>query len=173
MSRGVRTNGWVTSYNPAIASCIRSNHDITWIPTSSKALTCVCYLTNCATKADISPQQILVKGALIVGSMKSAGNNIANAGDLQQDSKFLLRWYNSYKSTVYMIRHIRNMKRRPNGWQKLQAKFAQWLFTGFCWNVKPKRKVCDDGIQVQQQSEMIWLKFFLVALSRGKNCPSF
>ena len=90
-----RTNGWVTSYNPAIASCIRSNHDITWIPTSSKALAYVYYLTNYATKADISPQQILVKGALIADSMKSAGNNIANADDLHQDSKFLLRWYNS------------------------------------------------------------------------------
>jgi hypothetical protein len=52
-------------------------------------------LTNYATKADISPQQILVKGALIADSMKSAGNNIANADDLHQDSKFLLRWYNS------------------------------------------------------------------------------
>ena len=90
-----RSNGWVTSYNPAIASCIRSNHDITWIPTSSKALAYVYYLTNYATKADISPQQILVKGALIADSIKSAGGDIANTNDLQQDSKFLLRWYNS------------------------------------------------------------------------------
>ena len=90
-----RSNGWVTSYNPAIASCIRSNHDLTWIPTSSKALVYVYYLTNYATKADISPQQILVKGALIADSIKTAGGHLANTDDLQQDSKFLLRWYNS------------------------------------------------------------------------------
>jgi hypothetical protein len=51
-----RTNGWVTSYNPAIAFCIRSNHDIIWILSSSKALAYVYYLTSYATKADISPR---------------------------------------------------------------------------------------------------------------------
>lgn len=85
-----RSNGWVTSYNPAIASCIRSNHDLTWIPTRSKALAYIYYLTNYATKADISPQQILVKGALIADSIKTAGGRLANTDDLQQDSKFLL-----------------------------------------------------------------------------------
>lgn len=93
-----RTNGWVTSYNPAIAYCIRSNHDIIWIlSSSSKALAYVYYLTNYATKADISPQQILVKGAnaMIADSIKSGGGNISSTDNLEQDSKFLLRWYNS------------------------------------------------------------------------------
>ena len=90
-----RDNGWVTSYNPAIASCIRSNHDVTWIPTSSKALAYVYYLTNYATKADISPQQILVKGALIADSIKNGNETTSSTDNLQQDSKFLLRWYNS------------------------------------------------------------------------------
>ena len=84
-----RSNGWVTSYNPAIASCIRSNHDLTWIPTSSKALAYIYYLTNYATKADISPQQILVKGALIADSIKTAGGHLANTDDLQQELEIL------------------------------------------------------------------------------------
>jgi hypothetical protein len=90
-----RTNGWVTSYNPAITTCIRSNHDITWIPTTAKALAYVYYLTNYTTKADISPQQILLKSALIADSIKSINNNVSNSDDLQEDSKFLLRLYNS------------------------------------------------------------------------------
>jgi hypothetical protein len=53
-----------------LATCIRSNHDIAWIPTSSKALAYVYYLTNYSTKADISPQQILIKSALIADTMR-------------------------------------------------------------------------------------------------------
>jgi hypothetical protein len=92
-----RTDGWITSYNPAIASCLRSNHDITWIPTSIKALAYIYYLTNYMTKADTSPQQILVKAALLSDSMKQiAGRSqpTENTGFLQ-DSKFLLRLYNA------------------------------------------------------------------------------
>ena len=70
-----RDDGWITSYNPAIATCIRSNHDITWIPTNVKALSYIYYLTNYATKADVSPHQILVKAALITDSMKSINSD--------------------------------------------------------------------------------------------------
>jgi hypothetical protein len=52
-------------------------------------------LTNYTTKADISPQQILLKSALIADSIKSINNNVSNSDDLQEDSKFLLRLYNS------------------------------------------------------------------------------
>jgi hypothetical protein len=112
-----RSNGWVTSYNPAIASCIRSHHDITWIPTSSKALAYVYYLTNYATKADISPQQILVKGALIADSMKSTGGNIANTDDLQEDPKFLLRWYNllAHDQEISGVQVLVGMSKRRRG----------------------------------------------------------
>ena len=50
-----RSNGWVTSYNPAIASCIRSNHDITWIPTSSKALAYIYYFDKLRHKSGHLP----------------------------------------------------------------------------------------------------------------------
>ncbi|KAF2189109.1 hypothetical protein K469DRAFT_522564, partial [Zopfia rhizophila CBS 207.26] len=48
-----RNHGWVNPWNPAIASCIRSNHDISWIPTSTKCLALIYYLTNYATKDDV------------------------------------------------------------------------------------------------------------------------
>ncbi|KAH7113476.1 hypothetical protein B0J13DRAFT_403688, partial [Dactylonectria estremocensis] len=54
-----RNHGWVNPWNPAIASCIRSNHNISWIPTTTKCLALIYYLTNYATKDDVSPHQML------------------------------------------------------------------------------------------------------------------
>lgn len=60
-----RNNGWVNLWNPVIASCIRSNHDISWIPTVAKALCLIYYTTNYATKDDVSLYQMLVKAVLL------------------------------------------------------------------------------------------------------------
>lgn len=91
-----RDDPWITSYNPAIATCFRSNHDVTWIPTNAKAHAYIYYLTNYATKADLSPQQILIKTALMVESRKSIlADQGSSSNQTSQDPKFLLRWYNS------------------------------------------------------------------------------
>jgi hypothetical protein len=94
-----RSNSWAISYNPALATCIRSNHDISWISTQEKALAFIYYITNYATKADVSPYQILVKAALIADARKIApSNTTSNSEDnhqTPQDSKFLLRLYNA------------------------------------------------------------------------------
>jgi hypothetical protein len=50
-----RNHPWINPWNPAIASCLRSNHDISWIPTVSKSLALIYYITNYATKDDVSP----------------------------------------------------------------------------------------------------------------------
>ncbi|PVH76112.1 hypothetical protein DL98DRAFT_382297, partial [Cadophora sp. DSE1049] len=55
-----RNHGWVNPWNPVIASCIRSNYDISWIPTVAKAVCFIYYITNYATKDDVSPYQMLV-----------------------------------------------------------------------------------------------------------------
>jgi hypothetical protein len=49
-----RNHGWVNPRNPVIASCIRSNQDISWIPTRAKSLCLIYYITNYATKDDVS-----------------------------------------------------------------------------------------------------------------------
>ena len=67
-----RNDAWINPWNPAIASCIRSNHDISWIPTVSKSLSLVYYITNYATKDDISPEQMLLKAALLRQSIEKA-----------------------------------------------------------------------------------------------------
>ena len=50
-----QNHGWVNPWNPAIASCIHSNHDISWIPTVTKCLSLIYYQTNYVTKDNISP----------------------------------------------------------------------------------------------------------------------
>ena len=67
-----RNDAWINPWNPAIASCIRSNHDISWIPTVSKSLSLIYYITNYSTKDDISPEQMLAKAALLKQSIEKA-----------------------------------------------------------------------------------------------------
>jgi hypothetical protein len=67
-----RNHPWINPWNPAIASCIRSNQDISWIPTVSKSLALIYYITNYATKDDVSPWQVLAKTALLKQSVDQA-----------------------------------------------------------------------------------------------------
>lgn len=60
-----RNHSWINPWNPAIASCLRSNHDISWIPTVSKSMALIYYITNYATKDHVSPWQIVAKAALL------------------------------------------------------------------------------------------------------------
>ena len=95
-----RNNGWVTPWNPAIASCIRSNHDISWIPTVTKCLALLYYQTNYATKDDVSPYQMVLKAALLKESIEKANaTQTPNAVDMRLQKKgtddFVLRCFNS------------------------------------------------------------------------------
>jgi hypothetical protein len=67
-----RSHAWINPWNPAIASCVRYNQDISWIPTISKSLSLIYYITNYATKDDVSPWQIIAKAALLKQSIEKA-----------------------------------------------------------------------------------------------------
>jgi hypothetical protein len=67
-----RNHPWVNPWNLAITSCIRSNHDISWIPTVSKSLSLVYYIINYATKDDVSPLQMVTKAALLKQAIDQA-----------------------------------------------------------------------------------------------------
>ena len=95
-----RNHPWINPWNPAIASCLRSNHDISWIPTVSKSLALIYYITNYATKDDVSPWQMIAKGALLKQAIEKA--RIADpptATDLRLRERgmdnFALRCFNS------------------------------------------------------------------------------
>ena len=95
-----RNHGWVNPWNPAIASCIRSNHDISWIPTVTKCLSLTYYLTNYATKDDVSPYQMLVKAALLKQSIEKAkATQTPDATDIRfrkmDMDQFALRCFNT------------------------------------------------------------------------------
>lgn len=95
-----RNNAWINPWNPFIASCIRSNHDISWIPTVSKALSLLYYITNYATKDDASPWQMVTKAALLRQMIDRASSNESpTTTDLRVRQKgmsnFALRCFNS------------------------------------------------------------------------------
>jgi hypothetical protein len=95
----VRNHPWVTPWNPAIAYCIRSNQDISWIPTRSKCLALVYYLTNYATKDDVSPHQMILKAALLKESAEKARITATHESEPRyreaNPAKFLLRSFNA------------------------------------------------------------------------------
>lgn len=70
----LRNHAWVTLWNPSITSCIRSNYDISWIPTISKSLALLYYITNYATKDDVSPWQMVAKAALLKQAIDHANS---------------------------------------------------------------------------------------------------
>ena len=67
-----RNHAWINPWNPAVASCVRSNQDISWIPTVSETLSLIYYITNYTTKDDVSPWQIVAKAALLKRSIEKA-----------------------------------------------------------------------------------------------------
>ena len=98
-----RNDGWITPWNPAIATCMRSNQDISWIPTVSKSLALVYYITNYATKDDVSPEQVLAKAALLKQSIdKANATETPTSSDLRLrdkgKGKFALRCFNSFSN---------------------------------------------------------------------------
>jgi hypothetical protein len=93
-------HAWINPWNPTIASCIRLNHDISWIPTVSRSLSLLYYITNYATKDNISPWQMVSKAALLKQSIDSAKSTESpTAVDLRLREKgmhsFALRCFNA------------------------------------------------------------------------------
>ena len=116
-----RNHGWVNAWNPAIATCIRSNHDVSWIPTMAKTLSLVYYITNYATKDDISPAQILLKAALLKRSIEGAKAALdPNEADLRIRNKdmdqFALRSFNtlSHDQEISPVQIASSLLQNPN-----------------------------------------------------------
>jgi hypothetical protein len=116
-----RNHGWVNPWNPAIASCIRSNQDISWIPTVAKALSLIYYVTNYATKDDVSPYQMLLKAALLKRAIEKAKATLTpDAADLrirQKDTdQFALRCFNSlsHDREISGVQIASSLLRLPN-----------------------------------------------------------
>ncbi len=70
-----QNNVWVNPWNSAIASLIRFNHDINFIPSSIKALALIHYITNYATKNDCSQYQRVMVVAIVRKAFNDHNNN--------------------------------------------------------------------------------------------------
>jgi hypothetical protein len=55
----------INNWNPLISSILRSNHDITFIPSMTKTLASVYYMTNYATKDDVKLHQVVIRAAVL------------------------------------------------------------------------------------------------------------
>lgn len=56
---------WINPWNPVLASLLRSNHDISFIPTA------VYYMTNYTTKYDVSQYQLIMTAAIVKQAMEA------------------------------------------------------------------------------------------------------
>lgn len=94
-----RNNVWVNPWCPAIASHIRSNHDINFIPSNVKALVLVWYIINYATKGNCSQYQHIM-GATFVRKVFEDAAARPNDGEPTKQiqfvdvNKFALRAFN-------------------------------------------------------------------------------
>jgi helitron helicase-like protein/PIF1-like helicase len=67
-----RNNQWVTPWNPTLSSVLRSNHDINFVPTLTMAFSAVYYMTNYATKHDVSQYQLILSAAILKRALEDA-----------------------------------------------------------------------------------------------------
>lgn len=106
-----RNHAWINSCNMTIVSCVRSNQDISWIPTICKPLSLTYYITNYATKEDFPPWQLVAKAALIKESIEKA--KVADpptATDLRPREKgmenFALRCFNDWETSGVQVASV-------------------------------------------------------------------
>ena len=73
-----RTNEMINNYNPYIMTCIRSNHDVKFIPSGKDGKNIAFYVTNYATKSQLSTHNMV---PLIAASKKRLDADPSNSTD--------------------------------------------------------------------------------------------
>ena len=94
-----RNSQWINPWNPSLASALRSNHDISFVPTLTMALSTVYYMTNYATKHDVGQHQLILTAALVKRALEDAkAAAVPSEAQLrirsQDMDKFALRAFN-------------------------------------------------------------------------------
>ena len=163
-----RNNGWVNSWNTALALLIRSNHNITFILSTIKALALVRYITNYATKKDCDQYQRVLAFAIARKSLEKtlqrpkpltkgnseevAPNQTSTLGD---HDKFALRAFNwiSHEREISspLAANILlklpeyytpgNMTLKKISTDSIRHKFQAIVFPGFSDNLKTRHRI--------------------------------
>ena len=58
--------------NLTLSSVLRSNHDINFVPTLAMAFSAVYYMTNYATKHDVSQYQLILTASILKRALEDA-----------------------------------------------------------------------------------------------------
>ena len=82
-----RTSPVINNYNPILVTCVRSNHDIKFIPSSKDGKSCAFCMTDYATKSSLSSHQM---APLIAASMKKIESSNSKLDDVVLRSKSLI-----------------------------------------------------------------------------------
>ena len=73
-----RTNEMINNYNPCVMTCIRSNHDVKFIPSGKDGRNIAFYVTNYATKSQLSTHNMV---PLIAASKKRLDADPSNTSN--------------------------------------------------------------------------------------------
>ena len=82
-----RSHPNINNYNPAIMTCIRSNHDVKFIASGKDGKACAFYMTDYATKSSLSSHQMF---PLIAASLKKLDTSSGITTDIIDRSKMMI-----------------------------------------------------------------------------------
>ncbi len=154
-----RNNVWVNPWNPALASILRSNHDVTFIASSNNALALIHYITNYATKGNCSQYQRIM-GAVFV---KKAYDNMqpsANVSSHVAPDKFALRAFNrlTYDREIsgplvasYLL-GLPDHYTLSDNVKSINLSILRKRFPGFALHIYESRSNVDDFVQLRRQT---------------------
>jgi hypothetical protein len=82
-----RNHPWVNKRNKILSCAFRSNHDISFIASTSRMLASLYYMSNYATKDDVKVHQLVMTAAILKASLEKAA---AEEGNLTPEQQRLL-----------------------------------------------------------------------------------
>ena len=82
-----RTHRDINNFNPVMMSCIRSNHDIKFVPSGKDGKACAFYMTDYATKSSLSTHQMF---PLMAASLKKLDSSHSIPSNTVERSKQMI-----------------------------------------------------------------------------------
>jgi len=92
-----RTNASINNFNPIVMTSVRSNHDIKFIPSGKDGKACVFYMTDYATKSQLSTHQML---PLIAASKKVIESSQVDPNIIQRSKQLITKCLNRITTEV-------------------------------------------------------------------------
>ncbi len=153
-----RNNVWVNPWNLALASILRSNHNVTFVVSSNNALALIHYITNYTTRDNCSQYQRIMGAALV----KKAYDNMqpsANVSSHVAPDKFALRAFNrlAYNQKIggplvasYLLRLPDHYTLSDNV-KSINLAILRKRFPEFALHIYKPRSNVDDFVRLQRQ----------------------